>query len=147
VDFLSARTGEEWARLSSFDDIPGDGEEAAASAIDPDARELVSSLAELSRRLKEWRRALKELGGAAGVDLEPDSQGELADATAALPGVVCAVVPGAGGRDALACLHVSSSTARRRVVAMWESRGVAALDVRIVPFGEGARKEDLEEEG
>ena len=44
---------------------------------------------------------LKEMGNKAGVDIEPDQQTILADATSALPGVVSAGVPGAGGYDAL----------------------------------------------
>jgi phosphomevalonate kinase len=41
------------------------------------------------------------MGEAAGVPIEPAEQTALADATIAVPGVVAAGVPGAGGFDAL----------------------------------------------
>lgn len=91
----------------------------------------------LSLAFQNWRQAFRELGVLAGVDLEPDAQAALADATCALPGVVAAVLPGAGGDDALACLYLDHPTVRDRIAAFWATREVATLDVRAVPFGEG----------
>jgi phosphomevalonate kinase len=144
MDLLATRTSVEWTRLvSSSDRIQDDDavEDVSIATIDPNLRPLVKLLADLSWHLTEWRHALKRLGEVADVELEPDCQGELADATQALPGVVCAVIPGAGGHDALACLHVNHPEVRDRIIAMWRSRGVIPLDVRIVPFGEGVRRE------
>jgi phosphomevalonate kinase len=47
---------------------------------------------------------LKKIGQEAGVEIEPDDQTELCDATQSLNGVICAGVPGAGGADALFAL-------------------------------------------
>lgn len=44
---------------------------------------------------------LKEMGIQSKVEIEPDQQTLLADATCTLPGVISAGVPGAGGYDAL----------------------------------------------
>ncbi|GAX20939.1 phosphomevalonate kinase [Fistulifera solaris] len=63
--------------------------------------------AELRRLLLDTRRHLKQMGEGAGVPVEPDEQTTLADATSAVPGVVAALVPGAGGYDALACLYIN----------------------------------------
>jgi hypothetical protein len=134
LDALATRTSEEWDQLSA--------ESADAAAVDPNVRRLVAVITDLARELKAWRSAMKQLGDRAGVELEPAEQGRVADLAQALPGVVAAVVPGAGGRDAVACLHVNVPRVRRRIVETWSSAGVNALDVRIVPFGEGARIED-----
>lgn len=58
------------------------------------------------------------MGYCAGVDIEPDSQTKLANATEAIDGVVTALVPGAGGVDALVGL-VLSDAARVKVENMW----------------------------
>jgi phosphomevalonate kinase len=50
------------------------------------------------------RRLLKKMGDSAGVGIEPEAQSRLCDATMALPGVVAAAVPGAGGNDAVFAL-------------------------------------------
>ena len=52
------------------------------------------------------------------MDIEPDCQTALVDATQALPGVLASGVPGAGGEDALFALVLSPS-ARQRVEALW----------------------------
>lgn len=58
-------------------------------------------LALVAAALASCRRLLRAMGDAAGVPIEPPAQTALADATAAIPGVVAAGVPGAGGNDAL----------------------------------------------
>ena len=55
----------------------------------------------LRAQFQNARRLLKKMGEKAHVGIEPDEQTALADATAELPGVVSAGVPGAGGVDAL----------------------------------------------
>ena len=64
------------------------------------------------------RVLLRALGGAAGQPVEPPEQTALADATAALPGVVGAGVPGAGGNDALFAV-VEGGAARAAAEALW----------------------------
>lgn len=69
---------------------------------------------------KTARSLLKRMGEGAGVGIEPDEQTRLADATEAIPGVLCAGVPGAGGVDAIFCL-VLTPTARDRVEQLWST--------------------------
>ncbi|CAN0165123.1 unnamed protein product, partial [Laminaria digitata] len=52
------------------------------------------------------RGLLREMGEEAGVPIEPPVQTKLVDATSALPGVLCAGVPGAGGVDAVFAIVV-----------------------------------------
>lgn len=61
----------------------------------------VASLLKLRGFFENSRRLLKKMGDSAGVGIEPDAQTTLCDATADLPGVVAAGVPGAGGVDAI----------------------------------------------
>ncbi len=61
----------------------------------------VSTLWKLRGHFETSRRLLKKMGDSAGVGIEPAEQTRLCDATALLPGVVAAGVPGAGGVDAI----------------------------------------------
>lgn len=61
----------------------------------------VASLLKLRAFFETSRRLLKKMGDSAGVGIEPAEQTDLCDATALLPGVVAAGVPGAGGVDAI----------------------------------------------
>jgi phosphomevalonate kinase len=58
------------------------------------------------------------MGHRAGVEIEPAQQTALCDASEALPGVLCAGVPGAGGVDAVYAITLGN-TARSCVEAMW----------------------------
>lgn len=64
----------------------------------------VASLLKLRALFQTSRGLLKKMGDSAGVGIEPESQTQLCDATAELPGVVAAGVPGAGGVDAIFAL-------------------------------------------
>lgn len=64
----------------------------------------MQSLLKLRGLFQTTRTLLKNMGNMAGVGIEPDSQTLLCDATADLPGVVAAGVPGAGGVDAIYAL-------------------------------------------
>jgi phosphomevalonate kinase len=68
------------------------------------------------------------MGQSAGTDIEPDQQTLLADATTALPGVLCSGVPGAGGVDAIYAL-VLSPASRQNVEEMWSTWGSAGCRV------------------
>ena len=61
-------------------------------------------LLKLRSLFQTTRRLLKKMGDSAGVGIEPETQTALCDATMALPGVVAAAVPGAGGNDAIFAL-------------------------------------------
>lgn len=61
----------------------------------------VAALIKLRAFFETSRRLLKKMGDSAGVGIEPPEQTDLCDATALLPGVVAAGVPGAGGVDAI----------------------------------------------
>lgn len=59
----------------------------------------------------------------AGVPIEPPVQTKLVDATCALPGVLCAGVPGAGGVDAVFAIVVHPN-AEAGVKELWASWSV-----------------------
>ena len=71
--------------------------------------------------LKETRSSLKALGDAAQVPIEPTEQTELANATMALPGVLTALVPGAGGYDALACVYIHTDSVQTAIDELWSN--------------------------
>lgn len=79
---------------------------------------VVVILLELKVNFRKARGLLKRMGDKAGVGIEPNAQSALADATEALPGVLCSGVPGAGGVDAVYAL-VLSPQAREAVEGMW----------------------------
>ncbi len=66
------------------------------------------------------------MGQCAGVEIEPDEQSALADATMNIEGVLAAGVPGAGGQDALFAIVLSSSS-RRSVEQLWSTWGNGSL--------------------
>jgi phosphomevalonate kinase len=68
---------------------------------------------------QDARISLKQMGEAAGVPVEPDEQTMLADATSAIHGAVCCVVPGAGGYDALACLYEGGEATKEKIGDLW----------------------------
>jgi phosphomevalonate kinase len=104
-----------------------------------------SSLRELREAFLQARTNLKSMGEAAQVPIEPDALTALADATMELPGVVAAMVPGAGGYDAMACLYIDSHRVRDSIAnlwANWKSDGqVCPLAVQGASFGDGLRHE------
>jgi phosphomevalonate kinase len=98
----------------------------------------------LHQAFQESRRHLKAMGDAASVPIEPDQQSSLADATLALPGVVAALVPGAGGYDALACVYVNDDVVRQGIAklwAEWEPVKVCPLSIQGANYGQGIRFE------
>ena len=110
-------------------------------SIDPSVGSL---LVKLRQGLVSSRRNLKAMGDAAGVPIEPDVATTLCDATGNLPGVVAAVVPGAGGYDAVACVMVNHPSVRQAVAAHWAattSITVCALTVKGVDYDNGVRIE------
>lgn len=102
-------------------------------------------LTKLRSAFLQARNNLKAMGDAAQVPIEPEAQTSLADATMKLPGVIAAVVPGAGGYDAIACLHIDSDQVRKSIAelwANWEGDGkVCTLAVKAGSYGQGLRHE------
>ena len=107
-------------------------------------------LAQLRTAFVQARRHLKAMGVAAGVPIEPDAQTALCDACRQVPGVVAALVPGAGGHDAVACVYINTAAVRQAVADLWadwkgqdgsDDQTVGALTVQGGDFGEGVRVE------
>ena len=83
------------------------------------------------------RGMLREMGEVAGVEIEPTGLTQLLNDTAALPGVIAAGCPGAGGYDAVFAL-VLGDHAVAKVEAFWENyqgKNVCPLLVREDPRG------------
>lgn len=109
----------------------------------PLEKELPEGLKDLRSAFQQARKSLKSMGEAAGVPIEPDAQTCLADATQEIPGVVAAVVPGAGGYDALACVHLSGSKdAIGKLWAEWNKDGAQVCPLAVEADGEGIRVEE-----
>jgi phosphomevalonate kinase len=88
-------------------------------------REVVRIFCELKKQFGISRRLLREMGNRAGVEIEPAQQTALCDASEALPGVLCAGVPGAGGVDAIFAITLSNAS-RSNVETMWSEWGLRA---------------------
>ncbi|XP_062210598.1 phosphomevalonate kinase, peroxisomal-like [Phragmites australis] len=89
---------------------------------------IVRSLLAARDAFLEIRLHMREMGIAAGVPIEPESQAQLLDATMNLEGVLLAGVPGAGGFDAV--FSVILGDASDAVANVWSSSGVLPLLVR-----------------
>lgn len=76
------------------------------------------------------RPLMKRLGQLAGVEVEPDVQTEILDATEKCQGIVLTGVPGAGGYDAIFALLVTGDDdAEQQVRGLWEKNGLKVMDV------------------
>ena len=67
------------------------------------------------------------------IQIEPESQTQLLDATVNLEGVLLAGVPGAGGFDAVFAVTLGDSSSN--VTKIWSSLNVLALLVKEDPCG------------
>lgn len=79
--------------------------------------------------------------------IEPDEQTALIDETLKIPGVIAALVPGAGGYDAIACLYLNHPSVRHAIADFWCSwpkASVCPLTVQGARYGEGIRIESEE---
>lgn len=90
--------------------------------------EVGSVLCDLRRHALSLRTLIREISAVADVPIEPPSQTELLDATMRVRGVLVAVVPGAGGNDAVVALVLPTTGAaddpqgtRARVAALWRA--------------------------
>ena len=101
-------------------------------------------LLELRTVTQASRRHLKAMGDAAGVPIEPQEQTDLLDATLDIPGVIAALVPGAGGYDAVACLYINRPKVQHDVAHFWCSwpqASVCPLTVQSAKHADGVRLE------
>ncbi|XP_008788523.2 phosphomevalonate kinase, peroxisomal [Phoenix dactylifera] len=94
---------------------------------------IVKSLLGARDAFLEIRFHMRQMGKAAGVPIEPESQTQLLDATMNMEGVLLAGVPGAGGYDAV--FAVILGEANNAVIKSWSSVGVLPLLVREDPKG------------
>ena len=103
---------------------------ATSNEVTDGRKNHVATLVKARDLFLQSREQLKAMGEAASVPIEPSGQTTLADATMALPGVIAAGVPGAGGYDALFVLYAKgkdiddcgrSDETRERIGALWRS--------------------------
>jgi phosphomevalonate kinase len=95
--------------------------------------EIVTALLGARDAMLLIRSLMRQMGIAAGIPIEPESQTELLDETMKKEGVVFAGVPGAGGFDAIFAVTIGdSSTSLART---WSSKNVLAMLVREDPRG------------
>ena len=97
-----------------------DGRPGAGGSGSPAAKATVDALTRAREAFLGGRHALRRLTQLSGVPVEPPLQTALADATMAVPGVLLAGVPGAGGHDAVFAVLLGAEP-RRRVEALWAS--------------------------
>jgi phosphomevalonate kinase len=77
-------------------------------------------LSDLRHTFQECRYHLRAMGNAAGgVPIEPAPQTALCNACLEIPGVVAALVPGAGGYDAVVCVYIATASVTLAVTDLW----------------------------
>nr|QMU23686.1 phosphomevalonate kinase [Eleocharis dulcis] len=95
---------------------------------------VVKSLLSTREAFLQIRYFLREMGKAAGVPIEPESQTQILDLTVEMEGVLFAGVPGAGGFDAVFAVILGDAN-HNPVISAWSSRGVLPLLVGEDPLG------------
>lgn len=160
LQLLITQPATKWKEL-----LQQQGKDDSDDDDDDDANLLVTRLLDLRNASIQARFHLKSMGQKAapggGIPIEPDSQTELANATADLPGVITALVPGAGGYDALCCLYINHPLVQQGIGQLWADWKVTAdpesaapsistpsptvvcpLSVQAVNYGHGVRVEE-----
>ncbi|PRQ18992.1 putative phosphomevalonate kinase [Rosa chinensis] len=99
----------------------------------PNQQAIVKALLGARDAMLGIRFHMHQMGEAAGVPIEPESQTKLLDATMSMEGVLLAGVPGAGGFDAVFAVTLGDSGSH--VTKSWSSFNVLALLVREDPHG------------
>ncbi|KAI7746613.1 hypothetical protein M8C21_029417 [Ambrosia artemisiifolia] len=95
--------------------------------------EIVKALLGAREAMLKIRCHMRQMGEAAGIPIEPESQTRLLDVTMDTEGVLLAGVPGAGGFDAVFAITLSDSSTN--LTKTWSSHNVLALLVREDPCG------------
>ncbi|XP_058103975.1 phosphomevalonate kinase, peroxisomal isoform X1 [Magnolia sinica] len=102
-------------------------------AVDPYQEAVIKSLIGARDAMLEIRFHMQQMGQAAGIPIEPESQTRLLDATMNMEGVLLAGVPGAGGFDAIFAVTLGDSSSK--VMKAWSSLSVLPMLVREDPRG------------
>ncbi|KAG7955930.1 hypothetical protein I3843_11G099000 [Carya illinoinensis] len=102
-------------------------------ASEPRKKEVVKALLGARDAMLGIRYHMRQMGEAADVPIEPESQTQLLDTTMNMEGVLLAGVPGAGGFDAIFAVTLGDSGSN--VSKVWSSVNVLALLVREDPRG------------
>ncbi|XP_077237834.1 phosphomevalonate kinase, peroxisomal-like isoform X2 [Tasmannia lanceolata] len=113
-------------------------------ASNPCQEAVIKSLLGARDAILEIRFHMQQMGKAAGVPIEPESQTQLLDATMNMEGVLLAGVPGAGGFDAIFAVTLGESGSN--VTKAWSSLGVLSLLVREDARGVSLESGDPREE-
>ncbi|GLU05348.1 hypothetical protein SLE2022_224510 [Rubroshorea leprosula] len=108
-------------------------EEWMQQASEPVSQAVVKALLGARDAMLGIRNHMRQMGKAADVPIEPDSQTQLLDATMSMEGVLLAGVPGAGGFDAIFAVTLGDSS--NNITKAWSSLNVLALLVREDPNG------------
>nr|AWK21661.1 phosphomevalonate kinase [Panax sokpayensis] len=116
-------------------------EEWIERAREPSQVEVVKALLGSRDAMLEIRYHMRQMGEAAGIPIEPESQTQLLDATMMMEGVVLAGVPGAGGFDAIFAVTLGE-TSSTNVANAWSSDNVLAMLVREDPHGVALESSD-----
>ncbi|XP_011621878.1 phosphomevalonate kinase, peroxisomal isoform X1 [Amborella trichopoda] len=101
---------------------------------DPCRCMIVEALLGARAAMIEIRSFMQQMGKAAGVPIEPESQTQLLDTTMSLEGVLLAGVPGAGGFDAIFAVTLGESS-KDCLTKVWSSLGVLPMLVTEDPRG------------
>ncbi|RKP05807.1 ribosomal protein S5 domain 2-type protein [Thamnocephalis sphaerospora] len=123
LDACRALPAEEWSTLPSSN--------------------VIHTLSEIQAAFQNVRMLLRRMGELAGVPVEPVGQTRLLDACQAIPGVVMAGVPGAGGDDAVFCILLSGDKVEQAIASLWSTW----TEARVTPLlcaeaADGIRAED-----
>lgn len=102
--------------------------------------EIVKALLGARDAMLKIRSHMRQMGEAAGIPIEPESQTRLLDVTMETEGVLLGGVPGAGGFDAVFAITLSDSSAK--LTKIWSSHNVLALLVREDPRGVSLESDD-----
>ncbi|CAA6669610.1 unnamed protein product [Spirodela intermedia] len=105
----------------------------AEQITDEHQKAVVKSLLGARDAFLQIRSFMRQMGEAASVPIEPESQTRLLDATMKIEGVLLAGVPGAGGFDAVFAITLGDTNSR--VIQTWTSLGVLPLLVKEDPRG------------
>lgn len=109
-------------------------------ATEPNHVAIIKALLGSRNAMLGIRNHMRQMGEAAGIPIEPESQTRLLDVTMDMEGVLLAGVPGAGGFDAIFAITLGDSSSN--VSKTWSSFNVLALLVREDPHGVSLERGD-----
>ncbi|KAG5031520.1 hypothetical protein JHK85_015502 [Glycine max] len=142
LNLLSKLAKEQWNAYKSVIDSCSmlRSDKWIEQASEPNKEAIIKALLGAKEAMLGIRYRMSQMGEAAGVPIEPESQTQLLDATVNLEGVLLAGVPGAGGFDAVFAVTLGDSSSN--VTKIWSSLNVLALLVKEDPCGVCLEKAD-----